>query len=751
MHVRTSTVRRHGKTYRYAQLVESYRRDDGMPAHRVVASLGSLPKQAVDNLRLALRASRDGRALVLAADTPELAEAAKVQANLRYLDLAVLLALWREWRLDELLAELLPDTEAAAPAADVIAALVLQRCVAPGSKLYAQRWLPTSALPELLGLQPERFNNTRVHRVLDELYAATPQLQQRLPDRYQQERASTAFFMDVTDTYFEGRGCGLAQRHRTKAGHRNKWSIGLVLLANERGYPLRWKVIASKTTDHQAMGQMVEEVQGLEWVRGVPCVFDRAMGKESSVRHLSASGLLFLTAAPVNTIESHTDVVPYRAFAGLELDGSNADGAYAKDIRLVAQAAREAGLEEVHEHLFVLDLGVVERKDDDAEDAGLTARGRAMKRKRRTQAGPVAEKLRLARQLRRRLDAGEFETRTQLARALGLTPARVAQILNLLRLAPDIQEHLLNAPPEVRVPDRRLRAVVHKDHATQRERLRDVLDEVSRAAAAATSDGLTSGPVEDDRSDISAPKRLRMTVYFNPQMLVDQRRRAQAHLVELNRFVAELNDELLRAKRSRTERATRRKIERQLERYDYYDAFDVLLDPIKVTTSVGAQIDSFRCRLELRAEPWARRQRYHGFVLLLGHPALPQSGRELARLYHAKDVVEKDFQTIKSVVKLRPVFHRTDPKVQAHVTVCMLALLLQRILEQRLREADLTLTAPACLEILATCHLNRMKQRPGGRSLYSVTQTNAAQHEALQALGLTHLVDDEAVAGALTP
>jgi hypothetical protein len=80
----------------------------------------------------------------------------------------------------------------------------------------------------------------------------------------------------------------------------------------------------------------------------------------------------------------------------------------------------------------------------------------------------------------------------------------------------------------------------------------------------------------------------------------------------------------------------------------------------------------------------------------------------------------------------------------------MLALLLERVLEQRMREAGLALTAPACLEILATCHLNRLQQRPGGRGLYTVTRASAAQHEILCALGLARLVDDEAVAATLT-
>src|SRR5262245_25532910 len=55
----------------------------------------------------------------------------------------------------------------------------------------------------------------------------------------------------------------------------------------------------------------------------------------------------------------------------------------------------------------------------------------------------VARQLALAHSLQRRLDAGEFGDQAEMARALGFTRARVSQLLDLLLLAPDIQEEIL--------------------------------------------------------------------------------------------------------------------------------------------------------------------------------------------------------------------------------------------------------------------------------------------------------------------
>jgi ParB-like chromosome segregation protein Spo0J len=55
----------------------------------------------------------------------------------------------------------------------------------------------------------------------------------------------------------------------------------------------------------------------------------------------------------------------------------------------------------------------------------------------------VARQVALAHALQARIASDEFETQAQMARALGLTRARISQLFDLLVLAPDIQEEIL--------------------------------------------------------------------------------------------------------------------------------------------------------------------------------------------------------------------------------------------------------------------------------------------------------------------
>ena len=103
------------------------------------------------------------------------------------------------------------------------------------------------------------------------------------------------------------------------------------------------------------------------------------------------------------------------------------------------------------------------------------------------------------------------------------------------------------------------------------------------------------------------------------------------------------------------------------------------------------------------------------------------------------------------MLKLRPVFSYTDPKVIEHVDVCITSLALHRIFEKELKKAGITLSPSACLEILSTCHLNQFRPSPGGPTYYSVTETTLAQQEILEALNLSYLVDDNSVSKFIKP
>jgi hypothetical protein len=737
MQIRISRVRRGDKTYEYPQLVESYRRkSDGMPTHRVITSLAHLSEIEIDNLKAALDASRQGKKVVVAsALSRRMARPTRPVANLKYLDMAVLLEMWRQWRLDELFDELLPVGDALVKPSAVLAALAIHRCVDPGSKLYAERWFPRTALPELLGVAPAIFNNTRIHRVLDGLDQNGYQLMAKLPRLYkEQDGAFVALFADVTDTWFVGHGPKMAEHAKTKEGM-IRLKVGIVLLCNEHGYPLRWEVIRGKESDKDSIARMAHSIGGLSWVGNAPLVCDRAMGNTAQIRQLLEARLHFLTALTLTEFSAYTDAIPHRPFADFMPVMWANEKEKAKEVARAAQLTRNTPLEKVDDRLYVLDLGNIERPADGGAVAEQTDEENVDK---------TIEAMRLGRQMRESVAEGRVNSLAAAGRRVGLGPSVAKKYRRLANLSEDIQFAVLDGKA-IGVPISRLLNLEIFADLDKQQRAFEVLAK----EAAGREDrprGLreTSWPQTTPVQPAGGPVRVRAVTYFNPEMLVEQRRRAQDTRKGIDGFIKQLNRRLARPRSRMNKNKILAEVYQKLRRHDLIEVYEVDIDS---RHDPKGGHPKFVVRLTLKPEKWASRRRYDGFSLLVAHPDVELSAIELCRLYRAKDKVEKDFETIKSFVKLRPIRHRLDAKVRAHVSICMLALLLERTLAKRISAGN---SAQRTLEELATCHLNRYSEGEAA-SAYGLTELTDEQDAILRQLQLRLLANDVEIADRITP
>ena len=97
--------------------------------------------------------------------------------------------------------------------------------------------------------------------------------------------------------------------------------------------------------------------------------------------------------------------------------------------------------------------------------------------------------------------------------------------------------------------------------------------------------------------------------------------------------------------------------------------------------------------------------------------------------------VEHSFRSLKDVLALRPIYHRVEPRVKAHIFVAFLALLLQRLLAKRLKEAETDLSAPHALQAVETIRLVEFKV--GKQKRQGVSTASAQARQVLQAVGIT--------------
>lgn len=92
----------------------------------------------------------------------------------------------------------------------------------------------------------------------------------------------------------------------------------------------------------------------------------------------------------------------------------------------------------------------------------------------------MAELLRKAQKWKRHLETGKVPSQAEIARREGITRARVTQVMGLLRLAPEIQEHVLSLPDMVRrsaITEPALRTItLLENHSVQQAAFSKLLD-----------------------------------------------------------------------------------------------------------------------------------------------------------------------------------------------------------------------------------------------------------------------------------
>lgn len=77
-----------------------------------------------------------------------------------------------------------------------------------------------------------------------------------------------------------------------------------------------------------------------------------------------------------------------------------------------------------------------------------------------------------------------------------------------------------------------------------------------------------------------------------------------------------------------------------------------------------------------------------------------QFGQEGVARYKSLAEIERGLRVLKSEIEIGPVFHRLPQRIKAHASLCFIALILYRIMRQRLKTADSELSPERAVEQL---------------------------------------------------
>lgn len=134
---------------------------------------------------------------------------------------------------------------------------------------------------------------------------------------------------------------------------------------------------------------------------------------------------------------------------------------------------------------------------------------------------------------------------------------------------------------------------------------------------------------------------------------------------------------------------------------------------------------------------FSREQAYEGkYVIQTEEPNL--SAVEAVQLYKDLCEVERAFANLKDIIELRPIYHRNDDRVQAHIFIAAIAFLLHRTIEKKLKAAAIDLSATDALTALKSVRVVDI-DLGNADSKRSVTRGSPRAAAILRALGVTDL------------
>ena len=121
-------------------------------------------------------------------------------------------------------------------------------------------------------------------------------------------------------------------------------------------------------------------------------------------------------------------------------------------------------------------------------------------------------------------------------------------------------------------------------------------------------------------------------------------------------------------------------------------------------------------------------------LLVTNTPELSPQG--VVDRYKSLADIERGFRVLKSEIEIGPVFHRLPERIKAHAALCFIALILYRVMRQRLSSADASLSPERALEELQKLQRHQIRINQADRPVTGISRLSETQDRVFAALRL---------------
>lgn len=278
------------KVYKYYSVARSYRDGNGISRTEIVQRIGKLTETEARQLKYVLKVTQAKDKEFVTLDDVIFDD------YKAYLDVSVLNWIWESCGLSSVFPS--NSSRSNVSTADIAKVLVFNRCIDPGSKLYASHWVKTTELDHILSIDAKQINDSKIYHELVNIEKCKPLLEKHLFNSIKKEAPESLriVFYDLTTTHFAGRCCKLASPGRTKSHGIKNARLVLSLIITEKGLPFSWEVHPGDTMDVETIETKITKLQEQFNITDITLVFDRGMVSKKNLTLLEEHRYKYISA-----------------------------------------------------------------------------------------------------------------------------------------------------------------------------------------------------------------------------------------------------------------------------------------------------------------------------------------------------------------------------------------------------------------------------------------------------------------------
>lgn len=225
----------------------------------------------------------------------------------------------------------------------------------------------------------------------------------------------------------------------------------------------------------------------------------------------------------------------------------------------------------------------------------------------------------------------------------------------------------------------------------------------------------------------------RYILCFNPEKFSQERNDRLEKIASIREYLDRKNKILAQAKGRRHREILRYELKKYLERRSAQRI---------VTFRLTTRGKSFHINYKVSGKALREAALLDGvYVIMTNVPDV--QARTVIAAYQSRMEIERSFHQLKSFVEIRPVYHHTEERIRAHVSVCVLAYLLNNTVMRLARRKDDfdDLTAQSIYGSLTGCKL--VELRAAGEKRLKITPPTKEQTRLTEILSGKDLLNED--------